>query len=168
MPVQYHVEHPFENEDASISGIARRADGYWRTATKYAQQEDCIPLGPTAKTRRRPAMDPMANIADICLHSHGKATVYGMPSPNCTHPMILPVPTPGKTLSSETICPERAPRCDPGVVVGLCTFWLPNTNNLPSVLLDPFLGERSVTPVLSAIDCDSDIRLGVGASAQPD
>jgi len=50
----------------------------------------------------------------MCLHSQARATVYGMPSPNCMPQMTLEVSTPNKTLFTKTTRPDRALRSDPG------------------------------------------------------
>ena len=67
MPVQYYIKHAFENEGASISKIAKNVDVCWRTAAKYAYKEDWNESPPTVKKRRRPVMDPVADIVDTWL-----------------------------------------------------------------------------------------------------
>ena len=67
MPVQEYIKHAYESEDASISAIAKRTGVCWRTAAKYAQRDDWNEPMPSARAKRRPVMDPVAEIVDTWL-----------------------------------------------------------------------------------------------------
>ena len=67
MPVQHYIKYAYENEEASISEIAERTGVCWRTAAKYARQDDWNEPVPGTRARRRPVMDPVAEIVDTWL-----------------------------------------------------------------------------------------------------
>lgn len=65
MPVQEYIKHLYENEDESISEIAKRTGLAWRTVEKYARKEDWNRS--EAPKRPRPVMDAVAEIVDTWL-----------------------------------------------------------------------------------------------------
>ncbi len=67
MPVQEYIKHAYESEEASISAIAKRTGMCWRTAAKYAQRDDWNEPMPSVRAKRRPVMDPVAEIVDTWL-----------------------------------------------------------------------------------------------------
>ena len=67
MPVQEYIKHAYESEEASISDIAKRTGVSWRTAAKYAQRDDWNEPMPSVRAKRRPVMDPVAEIVDTWL-----------------------------------------------------------------------------------------------------
>ena len=67
MPVQHYIKYAYESEEASISDIAKRTGVSWRTAAKYAQRDDWNEPMPSVRAKRRPVMDPVAEIVDTWL-----------------------------------------------------------------------------------------------------
>jgi len=66
MPQQKYIKHLYEKEDRSIAEISARVGINWRTAAKYAKKDDWNETM-TKPKRRRPVMEPYAEIVDVWL-----------------------------------------------------------------------------------------------------
>lgn len=67
MPIQNYIKHGYENEELSINEIARRTGVCWRTAAKYAKQEDWNRPAMEKRKKHQPVMDAVAEIVDTWL-----------------------------------------------------------------------------------------------------
>jgi len=66
MPQQKYIKYLYEREDRSIAEISARVGINWRTAAKYAKKDDWNETM-TKPKRRRPVMEPYAEIVDVWL-----------------------------------------------------------------------------------------------------
>ena len=66
MPQQEYIKYLYENEELSIAEIARQVGINWRTAAKYANKDNWNHTFGKSK-KRRPVMDPVAEVVDIWL-----------------------------------------------------------------------------------------------------
>ena len=67
MPQQQYIKHLYEKEDFSINQISKAMGINWRTAAKYAQNEDWNKIVKPKQKRRRPVMEPFAETLDVWL-----------------------------------------------------------------------------------------------------
>ncbi|HKM39703.1 MAG TPA: hypothetical protein VJ036_05480 [bacterium] len=66
MPQQEYIKYLYEDEELSIAEIARRVGVNWRTAAKYANKDNWNHPSERPQ-KRRPIMDPVAEVVDIWL-----------------------------------------------------------------------------------------------------
>ena len=64
MPQQEYIKYLYEKEDLSINQISAKVGIDWRTAAKYAQKDDWNKVK-TKQKRRRPVLEPFADIIDV-------------------------------------------------------------------------------------------------------
>lgn len=66
MPQQEYIKYLYEKEECSIAEISAKVGINWRTAAKYANKGDWN-KNTTKQNRRRPVMEPYADIVDIWI-----------------------------------------------------------------------------------------------------
>ncbi|MFO7882396.1 MAG: hypothetical protein R6U52_07665 [Kosmotogaceae bacterium] len=57
MPQQEYIKYLYEKEELSINQISQRVDINWRTADKYAKNEDWNEIVKPKQKRRRPVTE---------------------------------------------------------------------------------------------------------------
>jgi len=67
MPQQQYIKHLYEKEDFSINQISKAIGIDWRTAAKYAKNEDWNKIVKRKQKRTRPVMEPFAETVDVWL-----------------------------------------------------------------------------------------------------
>lgn len=67
MPQQEYIKYLYEKEELSINQIRQRVDINWRTAAKYAKNDDWNKIFKPKQKRRRPVMEPFAETVDVWI-----------------------------------------------------------------------------------------------------
>ena len=67
MPQQEYIKHLYEKEDFSVNKISQAMGINWRTANKYAKNEDWNKNVRPKQKRRRPVMESFSETVDVWI-----------------------------------------------------------------------------------------------------
>jgi transposase len=67
MPQQEYIKHLYEKEDFSVNKISQAMGINWRTANKYAKNEDWNKIVKPKQKRRRPVMETFTETVDVWI-----------------------------------------------------------------------------------------------------